>query len=127
MRFRLLPISLVLLALTVLAALPASARHRDRRFNDRRTRIIVVDRSPRVTVFQDRGFFVDRSPRVTVFRDRDLADRPHGWNRGRKVGWGNCDLPPGLAKKYGCNSSFRNDNRRVNQRPVIVLPLPFIR
>ena len=126
MRLRLLPIALVLLAFTVLAALPASARHRDRRFNDRRTRVIVVDRSPRASFFPDRGFFVDRSPRVLV-RDRGFAGRPHGWNRGRKVGWGNCDLPPGLAKKYGCRSNFRNDNRRVNQRPVIVLPLPFIR
>ena len=126
MRLRLLPIALVVLALASLAAVPASARHRDRRFNDRRTRVIVVDRSPRVTFFQDRSFF-DRSPRVTVFGNRGFADRPHGWNRGRKVGWGNCDLPPGLAKKYGCRSNFRNDNRRVNQRPVIVLPLPFIR
>lgn len=127
MRVRLLPIALLLLALTVLAAAPAEGRDRGRRFNDRRTRVIVVDRAPRVTFFQDRGFFVDRSPRVTILRDRGFADRPHGWNRGRKVGWGNCDLPPGLAKKYGCNSSFLRDNRRVNQRPVIVLPLPFIR
>ena len=23
---------------------------------------------------------------------------PPGWSHGRKAGWGNCDLPPGLAK-----------------------------
>ncbi len=28
--------------------------------------------------------------------------RPPGWAHGRKRGWGGCDLPPGLAKKYGC-------------------------
>lgn len=110
MRLRLLPIALVVLAFTVLAAVPSEARHRDRRFNDRRTRVIVVDRSPRVLV-----------------RDRGFSHRPHGWNRGRKVGWRGCDLPPGLAKKYGCYSSFRRDHRRVNQRPIIVVPLPFIR
>jgi hypothetical protein len=30
------------------------------------------------------------------------AGRPPGWSKGRKTGWGNCDLPPGQAKKYGC-------------------------
>jgi hypothetical protein len=34
------------------------------------------------------------------YADRD--DRPPGWSRGRKTGWGNCGLPPGQAKKYGC-------------------------
>ena len=34
------------------------------------------------------------------YGDRD--DRPPGWSRGRKTGWGNCGLPPGQAKKYGC-------------------------
>lgn len=29
--------------------------------------------------------------------------RPPGWDRGRKVGWGDCDLPPGLAMKSGCH------------------------
>ncbi|MGH9787131.1 MAG: hypothetical protein ACRD4U_00330, partial [Candidatus Acidiferrales bacterium] len=111
MRFRLLPIALVVLALTVLAAAPVEARHRDR---DRRSRVIVVERSPRV---------------IFLERDRGFSDRPHGWDRGRKVGWGNCDLPPGLAKKYGCHSSFRDRrvNRRVDQRPVVIIPLPFVR
>lgn len=30
--------------------------------------------------------------------------RPAGWNRGKKTGWGNCGLPPGQAKKYGCRT-----------------------
>jgi hypothetical protein len=34
-------------------------------------------------------------------------DYDYGWRRGyrgpgRRVGWRGCDLPPGLAKKYGC-------------------------
>ena len=29
-------------------------------------------------------------------------DRPPGWSQGKKTGWGNCGLPPGQAKKYGC-------------------------
>ncbi len=37
-----------------------------------------------------------------VFGDRD--DRPPGWSRGKKTGWGNCGMPPGQAKKYGCRT-----------------------
>ena len=33
---------------------------------------------------------------------------PPGWNKGKKTGWGNCGLPPGQAKKYGCQTySYR--------------------
>lgn len=28
--------------------------------------------------------------------------RPKGWGKGEKVGWGDCNQPPGLAKKSGC-------------------------
>ena len=37
-----------------------------------------------------------------AYGDRD--ERPPGWNRGKKTGWGNCGLPPGQAKKYGCRT-----------------------
>src|SRR5262249_43907249 len=30
--------------------------------------------------------------------------RPPGWSRGKKTGWKNCGLPPGQAKKYGCQT-----------------------
>ena len=30
--------------------------------------------------------------------------RPPGWSQGKKTGWGNCGLPPGQAKKYGCRT-----------------------
>ena len=51
-------------------------------------------------------------------RDRDHAKvdnngRPPGWDKGKKTGWGNCDVPPGQAKKQGCNSSR-------TRRPIIV-------
>jgi hypothetical protein len=29
---------------------------------------------------------------------------PPGWNHGKKTGWGNCGMPPGQAKKYGCRT-----------------------
>jgi hypothetical protein len=35
--------------------------------------------------------------------DRDEG-LPPAWNKGKKTGWGNCGLPPGQAKKYGCPS-----------------------
>jgi len=103
MRFRLLPIAVVVMAFAVLAAVPAEARHRGRRFDDRRARVVVVDRSPRVIVVRDR-----------------YAGRPYGWSRGNKVGWGNCDLPPGLAKKYGC---YDRRTIIVRERPVYRRPL----
>lgn len=37
-----------------------------------------------------------------TYGDRD--GRPPGWSRGKKSGWGNCGLPPGQAKKYGCRT-----------------------
>ncbi len=43
-------------------------------------------------------------------RDKDReqhgpSSRPAGWDKGKKTGWGNCDVPPGQAKKVGCNPS----------------------
>lgn len=35
------------------------------------------------------------------------SDRPRGWDKGKKTGWGNCDVPPGQAKKIGCSPSSR--------------------
>ncbi len=37
--------------------------------------------------------------------------RPPGWSRGQKTGWGNCGLPPGQAKKYGCRT-YVHEGRR---------------
>ncbi len=56
-------------------------------------------------------------------------ERPPGWSHGKKTGWGNCDLPPGQAKKYGCNRYRyegrdyywyrRDDGAIIVRRPVI--------
>ena len=36
---------------------------------------------------------------------------PPGWREGRKTGWGNCGLPPGQAKKYGCRTYVYEERR----------------
>ena len=55
--------------------------------------------------------------------------RPPGWSHGRKAGWGNCGLPPGQAKKYGCRTYvyqrrryyyYEDDDRHIIvRRPII--------
>jgi hypothetical protein len=94
MRRSVLLVVLAALATWLLSAAPAQAEHRHRRGR------VVID-TPRVIVV---------SPGTT------LAHRPPGWDRGRKVGWGNCDLPPGLAKKYGCSSTFFGRQRIFDRR-----------
>lgn len=54
---------------------------------------------------------------------------PPGWDHGKKTGWGNCGMPPGQAKKYGCRSYvyegrphyyYQDDHGRVYvRRPII--------
>lgn len=54
---------------------------------------------------------------------------PPGWSHGKKTGWGNCGMPPGQAKKYGCQTYtyqgrpyfyYRDDDGRMNvRRPSI--------
>ena len=66
---------------------------------------------------RDRDGDKDRDHRREVrghnFRDHDGDRDDHpGWNKGKKKGWGNCDLPPGQAKKHGCDS----DDRGVRHR-----------
>lgn len=56
----------------------------------------------------DRGASIDRDWRG----DRDRwtfgnDQRPRGWEKGKKNGWGDCDVPPGQAKKMGCAPSPR--------------------
>ena len=38
---------------------------------------------------------------VFAKKDKGEEDRPHGWSQGEKRGWGDADMPPGLAKKAG--------------------------
>ncbi|MFB3916469.1 MAG: hypothetical protein ACE14M_07060 [Terriglobales bacterium] len=46
--------------------------------------------------------------------------RPPGWDKGKKTGWGDCDVPPGQAKKVGCNPVYRT--RRRTRSTVVVQP-----
>lgn len=91
------------LGLLLLSAQPARADHR----LHRRGRVVID--TPRV---------------IVVAPGTSLAHRPPGWDHGRKVGWGNCDLPPGLAKKYGCGYGFLGRDRRVYRRSGVVIRLP---
>jgi hypothetical protein len=62
-----------------------------------------------------------------AYGDRD--DRPPGWSHGKKTGWGNCGLPPGQAKKYGCRTYvyegrphyyYQDDQGRIIvRRPIL--------
>jgi hypothetical protein len=63
------------------------------------------------------------------YRTYDKGHYPPGWNKGKKTGWGNCNLPPGQAKKYGCNQYkyegrdyywYKDDHERIIlRRPSI--------
>jgi hypothetical protein len=55
-------------------------------------------------------------------RDRD--DDPPGWSHGRKAGWGNCDLPPGQAKKHGCYASGFYRVRYPMRGSVVIVRVP---
>jgi hypothetical protein len=53
------------------------------------------------------------------------GNHPPGWSRGRKAGWGNCDLPPGLAKKRGCVASgFQLVRYPVERGRIVVVRVP---
>ena len=68
----------------------------------------------------------DRVSRVIVLSPAlQRSRRPPGWGRGRKTGWGACGVPPGQAKKIGCNPGFFTGGRNQSRpRPVLVIPLP---
>jgi hypothetical protein len=56
-------------------------------------------------------------------------ERPPGWGHGKKTGWGNCGMPPGQAKKHGCQAYVYegrqyyyhqdDEGRIVVRRPII--------
>jgi hypothetical protein len=117
MRKRWLAVLLVLIsALTILAS-GALAQGRGRTAARARVEIRVdardFDRRDRGVIIVRDGFFVG---------DRFGHGRPPGWDRGRKVGWGGCDLSPGLAKKFGCRSTFfvRHHPRRAASVRVVI-------
>lgn len=63
------------------------------------------------------------------YRTFEGDERPPGWGHGKKKGWGNCGLPPGQAKKRGCQAYeyegrqyyYHQDDagRIVVRRPII--------
>lgn len=65
------------------------------------------------------------------YRSFGRDERPPGWSKGRKTGWGNCGMPPGQAKKYGCRSYayqgrqyyyYQEDDGRIFvRRPMIAI------
>ncbi len=42
------------------------------------------------------------------YRTYERDNQPPGWSKGKKTGWGNCGMPPGQAKKYGCRTYIYN-------------------
>src|SRR5262249_47965291 len=63
------------------------------------------------------------------YRVYERGERPPGWGHGKKTGWGNCGMPPGQAKKHGCQAYeyegrqyyYHQDDagRIVVRRPII--------
>ncbi len=61
------------------------------------------------------------------YGDRD--GRPPGWSHGKKTGWGDCGLPPGQAKKYGCRTYVyqgRSHYYYQDERGRIIVRRPII-
>ena len=129
-----LGMGLVLIALVALTAAPAlvqgrghggGKRHREARVEFRERHF---DRERELERDEDHDF--DRDDRVIMcsspsifFLDFFGTRHPPGWDRGRKVGWGNCDVPPGLAKKFGCRGVVFRGDRRPRRGSVIVIPV----
>lgn len=125
MRTRFRQILLALALCVVMAPVTASAKDKDKdKDNDRhadrdrdhdRDKDRDHDRDKDKDKDKDRDR--DRDHRVSRDRDhdRDNHARPAGWSKGKKKGWGNCNLPPGQAKKNGgCNNVRRDrDDHRV--------------
>ena len=101
--------SLALLIVSLLLAVPAEAQGRGRRG---RGEVRVSDRH-----------HAHLPPIVIGSRLPVPGNRPPGWDRGRKVGWGNCALPPGLAKKVGCRQGviFQRQPRRFRTPDITVV------
>jgi hypothetical protein len=56
-----------------------------------------------------------------IFPPPEAQGRPPGWDKGKKTGWGNCDVPPGQAKKVGCEPQRHSVRRRRYQRSGAVM------
>jgi len=106
---------IVILSMSLPSAVAAQGRDRHR------------SQSQPVRSWQPRAQVVIAAP--PIYSSGRSSVQPAGWDRGRKTGWGSCNMPPGLAKKVGCGQPiFRYGiaNGRVQPRrtPVIVIPVP---
>ncbi len=81
------------------SARPRVVRHHDRDRDHDRARSRRHYRERREARDRDRR----RDHRQSAFYGN--TGQPSGWTQGRKRGWRDCDMPPGQAKKYGCNST----------------------
>lgn len=61
---------------------------------------------------RDRHGDHDRDDRHIILSHHH-SSTSRGADHGRKVGWGNCDMPPGQAKKAGCNSTVRRHHHHT--------------
>ncbi len=105
MSIRIVRFGLALVAALVLSALPGFGQGRGR---------------GRGNAGRDDGIFIGRGG--IVIEPFERSGRPPGWDRGRKTGWGNCDVPPGLAKKEGCGNTILIRRRgTVRRRPIVIL------
>ncbi len=94
------------------------------------------DRDRRFRYVDDRSRERDRERARARWRERERerehariaaerSRRPPGWSKGKKTGWGDCDVPPGQAKKVGCQPDrHAGYPRRDGRRPVIVTRTP---
>ncbi len=53
-------------------------------------------------------------------KEQQQQQRPPGWDRGKKVGWGDCNVPPGQAKGDGCRSGQQQQQLITQQQRRIV-------
>ena len=122
-----LKITLVTMLTAGLFATPALARDHGHDRDDARAEHRDHDRD------HDRDHR-DREHRHSHDFDRDRHDRdrhdyraergtPPGWSHGKKKGWGDCDAPPGQARKHGCDSGKDRD-REYRRAHVHRAPRP---
>jgi hypothetical protein len=120
MRRRLMQAMLALVVALILAT-PSLAQGRGRGLGKTRDRRVVVSASLFDRRESRRVIILDDGARFSRGR---FSGRPRGWDRGRKVGWGRCDVPPGLAKKVGCGNRIVVLSEPRPRRTVIWLPVP---
>ncbi len=107
---------LIASALTMALAVPSFAE-RGHNFRDHdHGRPMAQHREPRHEIRHEhrRDMAYREHRREVAYREHrhyeiDHHRRPSGWDRGKKRGWGNSDVPPGQAKTRGSRPVFAHD------------------